>query len=65
MPSERLSGKRVLLTGTAGGQGAAAQRLFAADLPAIPLFASPDELVGMVAVTIESWAGKMSRCRSI
>src|SRR5947209_15880996 len=25
----RLAGKRVLLTGTAGGQGAAAQRLFA------------------------------------
>lgn len=25
----RLPGKRVLLTGTAGGQGAAAQRLFA------------------------------------
>jgi NAD(P)-dependent dehydrogenase (short-subunit alcohol dehydrogenase family) len=29
LPSDRLAGKRVLLTGTAGGQGAAAQRLFA------------------------------------
>jgi NAD(P)-dependent dehydrogenase (short-subunit alcohol dehydrogenase family) len=29
LPSERLAGKRVLITGTAGGQGAAAQRLFA------------------------------------
>jgi NAD(P)-dependent dehydrogenase (short-subunit alcohol dehydrogenase family) len=29
LPSDRLDGKRVLLTGTAGGQGAAAQRLFA------------------------------------
>ena len=29
MTSERLAGKRVLLTGTGGGQGAAAQRLFA------------------------------------
>ena len=29
LPSNRLDGKRVLLTGTAGGQGAAAQRLFA------------------------------------
>jgi meso-butanediol dehydrogenase / (S,S)-butanediol dehydrogenase / diacetyl reductase len=28
-PAGRLAGKRVLLTGTAGGQGAAAQRLFA------------------------------------
>ena len=31
MPSRRLEGKRVLLTGTAGGQGAAAQRLFAVE----------------------------------
>jgi NAD(P)-dependent dehydrogenase (short-subunit alcohol dehydrogenase family) len=29
MTGKRLAGKRVLLTGTAGGQGAAAQRLFA------------------------------------
>ncbi|MCW2985607.1 MAG: hypothetical protein JWR63_3177, partial [Conexibacter sp.] len=27
----RLEGKRVLITGTAGGQGAAAARLFAAE----------------------------------